>query len=313
MDKARLPAVAGMFYPADPHDLATMVDDLLHRVRTEPDSRQPDPRQREAIPPEAPTVGDAEPPKALLVPHAGYAYSGPTAARGYVRLDPVADRIRRVVLLGPVHRVPIRGLALPDAHALRTPLGDVPVAAGLDALRAMPQVGVHADAHRLEHSLEVHLPFLQRLLGEIEVVPLVVGTTSPEEVAEVIDHLWGGPETVVVVSSDLSHYHAYDEAAAMDRATVRDVLAPRGALHHTQACGASPANGLLHLVSPRGLQPRLYDLCNSGDTAGDRQRVVGYASIGWCEPGRAAGPVPGRVGVEQPRPRPDQHVEGAVA
>lgn len=268
MQVTRPPAVAGSFYPGRARHLSTTVDDLLQTARTEP--RDPAPA-----------------PKALIVPHAGYLYSGPTAARGYVRLDPIAHRIRRVVLLGPVHRVPIHGLALPDADALATPLGEVPLDTDLSALDGLPQVGVHEAAHRHEHSLEVHLPFLQRLLTDFTVVPLLVGNAAPDQVAEVIEALWGGPETVIVVSSDLSHYHPYEVARRLDTATIDEVLRLGGPLVSAQACGAAPANGLLHLARHRHLVSHLVDLCNSGDTAGDRAGVVGYASVAFAEPAPA--------------------------
>ena len=273
METVRPPAVAGTFYPRDRDALATMIARLLSDARAE-----------------LPTGADRGPvPKALISPHAGYVYSGPTAARGYVRLEPARDTVHRVVLLGPVHHVPIRGLALPGATALRTPLGDVPVEAPpvLDGFR---QVGTDAEAHRWEHSLEVQLPFLQTVLGEFTVVPLVVGQVTPTAAAEVIEALWGGPETVVVVSSDLSHYLRYAAANGVDVATVSRILALEGPLESRQACGASPANGLLDFARRRGLHPVLYDRRTSGDTAGDKDRVVGYAAIGFQEaqPGTGA-------------------------
>lgn len=264
METVRPPAVAGTFYPGDRDALATMIARLLSDARAEI----------------GPDVGQV--PKALISPHAGYVFSGPTAARGYVRLEPARDVVRRVVLLGPVHHVPIRGLALPGASTLRTPLGDVPVEVP-EALGRFRQVGTDAEAHRWEHSLEVQLPFLQTVLGEFTVVPLVVGQVTPTAVGQVIEALWGGSETVVVVSSDLSHYLRYAAANGVDVATVERILALEGPLESRQACGASPANGLLELARRRGLHPVLYDRRTSGDTAGDKDRVVGYAAIGFQE------------------------------
>jgi AmmeMemoRadiSam system protein B len=225
-----------------------------------------------------PHAGDA--PKALICPHAGYVYSGRTAGRAYAWLADAADAIRRVVLLGPCHRVAINGVAIPSAEAMATPLGEVPID---EAARRTPGLQVSDAAHAAEHSLEVQLPFLQSVLKEFSVIPLAVGHASPEQVAEILDHLWGGPETLIVVSSDLSHYLPYRDAQAVDTATTRKILALEPPLHHQQACGATPINGLLLAAKRRGLRPQLIELCNSGDTAGDRSRVVGYAAIAFQE------------------------------
>jgi AmmeMemoRadiSam system protein B/AmmeMemoRadiSam system protein A len=257
----RPPAVAGAFYPGAADELARTVDALLADARTRTDAEAPAP-------------------KALIAPHAGYVYSGPIAATAYARLGPARSRITRVVLLGPAHRVAVRGLALPGVTALATPLGQVAVdELGVEALSGLPQVQVSRDAHALEHSLEVHLPFLQRALKRFTLVPLVVGRATPGEVAEVLERLWGGDETLIVVSSDLSHYLSYAEAQAKDRGTVRQILKREPVIDPYQACGATPINGLLVAAARRGLQPRLLDLRSSGDTAGDESRVVGYASF----------------------------------
>jgi len=259
-------AVAGTFYPADPATLRGAVDRLLAAA--------------------APARGAAPAVKALIVPHAGYVYSGPIAAAAYARLAAAAAGIRRVVLLGPAHRVPFRGLALPGVDRFATPLGAVAIdAAGAAIARRLPQVADNAAAHADEHSLEVQLPFLQRVLGEFALVPLVVGAATGESVAALLDLLWGGPETLIVISSDLSHYHPYHDAQRMDRATAAAILdlAPR--LDHDAACGATPVNGLLLAARRRGLAPALLDLRNSGDTAGDRRQVVGYAAFGFSEAG----------------------------
>ena len=222
-------------------------------------------------------------PKAVIVPHAGYAYSGAVAGSAYARLAAGRDVIRRVVLFGPTHRVPIRGLALPSARVFATPLGNIDVdRAAVAAALALPCVCESDAAHAFEHSLEVQLPFLQTVLGEFMIVPFAVGDATPREVADVLRLLWGGPETLIVVSSDLSHYHGYAEARAIDRATADDVLALSPTLDHEQACGATPINGLLLCARERGMQPELLDLRNSGDTAGDKSRVVGYASFAFA-------------------------------
>lgn len=257
-------AVAGMFYPGAPHALEASVRALLASV------------------PRPIAEGDAWP-KALIVPHAGYIYSGPIAASAYARLLPDRDKIRRVVLLGPVHRVPIRGLALPRADSFGTPLGTVMIdAAAVARVRSLPQVRESEAAHSLEHSLEVQLPFLQAILEDFTLVPLAVGDASADEVAEVIEHLWGGPETLIVVSSDLSHYHPYDEAAEIDRSTADEILALADTLDHEQACGATPINGFALCARRHELSPELIDLRNSGDTAGDKSRVVGYAAFAFA-------------------------------
>jgi AmmeMemoRadiSam system protein B len=190
-----------------------------------------------------------------------------------------------VVLLGPVHRVPIRGLAVPAASLMSTPLGNVMVdAQALAALSLLPQVARNEAAHAQEHSLEVHLPFLQSVLARFSVVPLVVGDASAEEVAQVLDALWGGPETLIVVSSDLSHYLDYREAQATDRVTAQAILDLRADISHEQACGGTPLNGLALAARRHHLAPDLIDLRNSGDAAGDRRRVVGYGAFAFCAP-----------------------------
>ncbi len=265
MAHVRPAAVAGIFYPGAPSALATEVRAHLARVE---------------LPEEASTI-----PKAIIVPHAGFVYSGSIAASAYARLAAGRDTIRRVVLFGPTHRVPIRGLALPSVEAFATPIGEVAVdrAAAAHAL-TLSQVSSSDAPHAFEHSLEVQLPFLQAVLGDFSIVPFAVGDATPREVSEVIDLLWGGPETLIVVSSDLSHYHRYADACRTDHATGEAILALSATLDHEQACGATPINGLLVTARRRGLRPELLDLRNSGDTAGDKARVVGYASFAFSEP-----------------------------
>jgi AmmeMemoRadiSam system protein B/AmmeMemoRadiSam system protein A len=217
----------------------------------------------------------------LLVPHAGFMYSGPVAAHAYALLAGQRGRIRRVVLLGPTHRVALRGIAAPTVDAFETPLGRVTLdRQAIVDLFDLPQVLAHDGAHESEHSLEVQLPFLQALLGsDFTLAPLAVGQVPPRAVAEVIERLWGGDETLIVISSDLSHYLPYAEAQAADHATVQRVLQLDPALGHEQACGATPLAAALTVARAHGLVPRLLDLRNSGDTAGDRSRVVGYCAV----------------------------------
>lgn len=264
MKQIRPAAVAGAFYPGQAETLAQEVDALLLAAAT--------------------AATGAPLPKALIVPHAGYIYSGPVAANAYARIRAGRGLIKRVVLLGPVHRVPVRGLALPEAGAFATPLGVVPLdKVAVNAIAQLPQVVISGPAHALEHSLEVQLPFLQKTLLDFSLVPLAVGDATPEEVAEVLERLWGGPETLIVISSDLSHFLSYAAAKNIDGDTARRILDLRGPLGHDQACGGTPINGLLLAARRHHLQPQLLDLRNSGDTAGDRSRVVGYGSFAFFE------------------------------
>lgn len=255
---ARPAAVAGTFYPGDPTVLATDV--------------------RRMLVPHA--QAGALPPKAIIAPHAGYIYSGATAGAVYGALLPWRDRITRVVLLGPTHRVAVRGLAVPSVHAFTTPLGQVPIDQdALASLADLSQVVVSDIAHAQEHSLEVHLPFLQLALGDFNLVPLAVGHAAPEAVAEVLERLWGSDETLIVVSSDLSHFLPYAAAQEVDEATCRRILHLHTDIDPDEACGAYPVNGLLLAARHHGLVPELVAHCNSGDTAGDKSRVVGYAAF----------------------------------
>jgi len=256
----RPPAVASLFYPGDARTLAEEVSSYLDQTEETP---------------LAPGF-----PKAVIVPHAGFIYSGPVAASAYDRLRPARGIVRRVVILGPCHRVPVHGLALPRAKAFDTPLGRIPLdEQTMDSIRVLPQVVESAATHAEEHALEVQLPFLQRVLGEFSLVPLVVGDAAPERVADVLERLWGGTETLIVISSDLSHYHSYEAARRIDGATVRAILGFDAGIGHEQACGATPVAGMLIAAKRKGLAPKLLDCRNSGDTAGDKNRVVGYASF----------------------------------
>ncbi len=266
MFTVRAPAVAGQFYPADPGELRRMVAGFLaeETAASRPARRAP---------------------KAIIAPHAGYVYSGSIAGSAFRAVAPAAGTIERVVLLGPSHFVRLQGLALPGDPIFATPLGEVAIGHhGAQASLRLPQVRVFPQAHAREHSLEVEVPFLQVLLGEFELVPLVVGEAGAAEVAEVLDRVWGGPETLIVVSSDLSHFLPYAAAQQADRATAGEILALGGPLDPLQACGALPINGLLAAARARGLVPELLDLRNSADTAGDPSRVVGYGAFAFHEP-----------------------------
>ncbi len=261
----RPPAVAGSFYPESRADLMETVTTLLAAARA-------------AI--SASPARETRAPKAIIAPHAGYIYSGAIAASAFAAFAPIAATIRKVVLLGPAHRVPVRGLALPESRGFATPLGVVEIDSGLArAASRLPQVRLQPEAHAPEHSLEVELPFLQVLLGEFKLLPLVVGEASGEEVGEVLEQVWGDEETVIVISSDLSHYLPYDTARRVDRETADAILRLDGPIDPRRACGAYPIGGLLVEARRRGLVPSLLDLRNSGDTAGDRRQVVGYGAF----------------------------------
>lgn len=257
--QTRRPAVAGSFYPTSARALDRMVDGFLSEAK--PSSR-PDP-------------------KAVIAPHAGFIYSGPIAGSAFRPWVNEANTIRRVILLGPSHCVYFNGLALPNATKFATPFGDVAVdIEAVKQLQALPKVQVFDPAHEQEHCLEVELPFLQRTLKEFQIVPLVVGEASDDEIREVIDLLWGGPETRIVISSDLSHYHSYDAARRLDRTTADNIEAHLpDTLTGNHACGYRPIRGLLRAAEAHGLCAETTDLRNSGDTAGPRDRVVGYGAF----------------------------------
>jgi MEMO1 family protein len=256
----RQPAVAGRFYPRHPAELRAQVESFLAAAAT----------------PE-----NCAAPKALVAPHAGYIYSGSVAASAYSRLSVVRDTIRTVVLIGPAHFVPVQGIAGSSASAFLTPLG--PVKLDLEALarlRTLPFVSISDDAHRPEHCLEVQLPFLQVMLADFCILPLVVGDASDDQIAELLDKAWGGPETLIVVSSDLSHYLDPRSAACLDRATAEaiEATAPER-IGKNQACGRVAIAGLLIAARRHNLSPHTLDLRNSGDTGGPRDRVVGYGAF----------------------------------
>ena len=248
-------------------------------------------------------VGSLEPkfgfPKVLIVPHAGYIYSGGVAAHAYDELAAARGTVKRVVLFGPAHHVAGRGLALPECEAFETPLGRIPLdTAGIAALADLKQVVRSAAAHSHEHSLEVQLPFLQKVLGNFSLIPFAAGAALTEEVVAVIERLWGGPETLIVISTDLSHYHAYEEARRIDGATLERIAAFAADLNYEEACGATALNGLLQVAQQKKLTIRLLAACNSGDTAGGKDRVVGYASFALYEGDTIAAEDAGRTLIE---------------
>lgn len=253
----RPPAVAGTFYSSNREDLQRAVQGYLDDASAAPIR-----------------------PRALIVPHAGHVYSGAVAASAYRLLTPIAKQIERVVLLGPCHRVAIRGLALSRAERFTTPLGDIPLdTEGAAALARFPFVGYSDEAHAREHSLEVQLPFLQLALGDFALLPIACGHATARDVAALLDAVWGGSETLILVSSDLSHYHDYETAQRLDRSTTRaiEALAPEK-LDHESACGLVPVRGLLQAARERGLSATTLDVRNSGDTAGSKDQVVGYGA-----------------------------------
>lgn len=257
--RVRKAAVAGLFYEADAHRLKQNINAMIAAVRG---------------------VAEAAP-KVLIVPHAGYVYSGQTAAEAYHCLQlPHSHAIERVVLLGPAHRVYLQGMAVPSVDAFATPLGEVPLDRPcIERIRGLAGICVSDEAHREEHSLEVQLPFLQTVLRRFLLVPIVVGDCDPDRVAAVVDALWGGPETLLVFSTDLSHFHSYEKALTLDSLTCDRLTARDSTLSGEDACGARALNGLMRSRHSSGLAIELLDLRNSGDTAGDKNRVVGYGSF----------------------------------
>jgi len=254
----RDPAVAGFFYPDDASELRTTVETLLEAASVS----------------EAPTGT-----RTFIVPHAGYIYSGGVAATVYARLQQAQPPIRRVVLIGPSHRVYLRGIAVPQVDAFRTPLGEIPLdAAAKRALIRRGDVILSDTPHALEHSLEVQLPFLQVLSEYFELIPLVVGDASAEHIASVLDEIIDDANTLLLASSDLSHYLTYEDAQRKDAETSRAILSFENSLEGEQACGAVALNGLLTFAKRRRGSISELARLNSGDTAGDRSRVVGYGA-----------------------------------
>lgn len=257
MPGVRPAAVAGMFYPENPNVLHSDIQSMLSTASLKTHA-----------------------PKAIIVPHAGYIYSGSIAASAYAQLAPLRERIKRVILLGPCHRVPLRGLAATGADFFETPLGRVAIDQhAIERIISLPQVQLFDGTHAQEHSLEVQLPFLQEVLAEFTLVPLVVGDAEAEEVDEILELLWGGDETLIVISSDLSHYLDYNSARETDSRTSHAIEQLDGAsIEYGDACGRNPVIGLLLAAKKHKLKAITLDLRNSGDTAGDRARVVGYGA-----------------------------------
>jgi AmmeMemoRadiSam system protein B len=253
----RLPAAAGTFYPANPAQLHTMIAHYLDDADA-----------------------NGKVPKAIIAPHAGYIYSGEIAASAYARLKKAHNRITRVVLIGPSHHVAFRGLAVSRACLFTTPLGGVAVdMEAVEAIVELPFVEYIEQAHSHEHSLEVHLPFLQETLDDFKIVPILTGDATPEQVGAVLDALWGGEETLIVISSDLSHYHDYATAQQLDSATSAAIEQFHYEnLDSASACGRIPISGLLKTAREKSLTIKTINLCNSGDKAGDKNRVVGYGA-----------------------------------
>ncbi len=260
MPLIREAAVSGMFYPDDPVALQTTIRQLLEKV---------------------PLLAHHF--RAIITPHAGYIYSGETAAHAYKQLSKVKDKIQRIILIGPAHRVPFSGIATSSVDYFETPLGNIPLdkKANQD-LQQFAQITLFDEAHAQEHSLEVHLPFLQTVLDNFTLVPLVVGDSDIESISEVLDFFWHDPGSFFVISSDLSHFLKYTEARALDRQTASAILAMNpDDIGYEQACGRMPINGFLHLAKKYHLNAVQLDLKNSGDTAGSKDRVVGYGAFGF--------------------------------
>jgi AmmeMemoRadiSam system protein B len=259
--RIRQPAVADRFYPGYPNRLKQLLQDYFAAAK--------------------PFGSRVDCPKAIIAPHAGYIYSGPIAASAFAPFIPEKETIRRIVLIGPSHRIPFQGIAIPSCESYATPLGFIPIdAEGCESLRSLPQVQILDDAHAQEHSLEVELPFLQFVLNTFTLVPIVVGESTDWELSDAIDRVWGGPETRFVISSDLSHYLPYEQAVKTDRITADAVekLQPER-IGESQACGRTPIRAMLIAARGRNLQAATLDLRNSGDTAGSRDRVVGYGAF----------------------------------
>ena len=266
-DYVRPPAVAGRFYPADPAELQRSVETYLSEAQ-----------------PTGPKASEVRAPKAVIAPHAGYVFSGSVAGSAFAPFLPDKYHIARIVLIGPAHFVRVRGLAAPEWDAFSTPLGTIPVDSGLlSVLKTLPQVTISNQPHAAEHCLEVELPFLQIVLEQFMILPLVAGDANANEIADVLEKVWGGPETRIVVSSDLSHFFDYPTARQLDSETARAILALEpDALGEESACGRVPIRGLLEAARRFGLKASLLDLRNSGDTAGPRQEVVGYGAFAFA-------------------------------
>lgn len=294
MSLIRPSALVGVFYPREPQAVLAELRDFFDQADTD----------------------RLEPgfPKAVIAPHAGFAYSGPIAARAHDLLKPARGIVSRVIMLCPCHRVPVRGMALPGTVAFDTPLGRVPVDLGsVMKLQGFPGVVEMPEAHRLEHAIEVQLPFLQHVLGAFTLLPVVVGNAAPEQVASLLDLLWGGEETLIVISSDLSHYQTYAAASAMDAKTAEAIAAFDPTITHEQACGATPIAGALLAARARGLVCEVLDVRNSGDTAGGKGKVVGYGAFSLSPPKQSYGNDHGLALLRLARASIQAAVHGSVA
>ena len=265
MKTIRPPAVAGMFYPESPNVLKDMIEQDLAQAASTP---------------------IASVPKVLIVPHAGYIYSGPIAASAFRMLEPYHQLIKRVIIIGPSHRVGFNGVAISSADSFETPLGTIPIDKEAQ-LKLSAMVGVHIsdDAHAAEHSLEVQLPFLQTMLDKFSIVPIVAGDASPQLIASIIETVWGGSETLIIISSDLSHYHPYQIAQQLDQITSQAIVElDVNTIDSEHACGSVGIRGLLTFAQRHPLEASIVDLRNSGDTAGSKDSVVGYGAYLFTEP-----------------------------
>lgn len=319
----RQAAVAGSFYPADPDELRELVDGQLEYGRRRLADLED--TLEEPLP--------AGAPKAVIVPHAGYVYSGTTAALAYALLERGKGTITRAVIMGPTHRVPVRGVAMPTATMFATPLGRMRVDTAFER-SAADLLLINDDTHEREHAVEVQLPFIQRTLGDIDIVPLNASEATPHQVGDVLRALWGGPETVVIISSDLSHYHPELAAQAIDDETIGYIAHRMMPIHPNRACGAFPIGGLLDVCVGRGLDVHLLGCSTSGEDGqvtlptpdgepgGGRpdvdpaQRVVGYASFAVWDDGASPDDsvaAPDAAAVTTETAAPDAAAQGAVA
>lgn len=261
MHKIKKPAVAGAFYPDEPDILNNMVEHLFDAITWAGSS-----------------------PKAIIAPHAGYIYSGIAAACAYQCLE-MMPYIKNIILVGPSHYIAFNGVAYSDYDTFITPLGELFVNTNLiQQIAKLPATQHFNDAFSREHCLEVQFPFLQKKLNEFTIVPLLVSGANKQTVASVLEALWGDKETLVIISSDLSHYHDYLTAQQLDSETSQAIVnLDADNIKEDSACGRIAIRGLLHLAKQKKMQAKKILQINSGDTAGDKQRVVGYGAYHFFE------------------------------
>lgn len=278
MDTSRKAAVAGLFYPESPRDLANQVDYYLDKAKPAADAQI-----KNNLKFESPQ------PKALIVPHAGYIYSAVTAAKAYLTLINYTNDIKRVVLIGPAHRFYFKGIALSSASHFCTPLGDIPTDLDLHSLLLRdPNVQIMDNAHAEEHSLEVQLPFLQTLLGDFAIIPIIIGDAAIEDVRNIIEATWGGRETLIIISSDLSHFEDYEETRSIDKHTRNAIESLNEELiQKHQACGSIGVKSMIRAALVHRLNVDTLHMCNSGDNSSDKKRVVGYGSWAFTPKGES--------------------------